>query len=479
MQNTNNTVNLLNPGNVNPNAKSGTRSNAHALPDISFTQVLSREIAERPKAPIVTPAAPTPAAPKQNTSNSNGANSANSSNNNTKASNTNNSTNTNNSANNSTNNSNNVNQSADSSSAPAPAEKPASASKTDDSSGKDAASSTDATDNAAANEVQAASQIDPTAALLALVASVSNSAPSNTASSTSAAAAAVADSKTTGAERVDSRPTAKASSTSDPTSLTSATASDSGVGNLSTTNPVLDKGSASDADTGKGKGSAPEPKLASIQADSTNNGGKAAASATPTETFATVQAAATAQRAAPGESLSSSKEGPATPIVAAKTVSNVETTPSLAKLQQTIAPRVGNPGWDQALGQRVVYMAGSGQQTASLTLNPPELGPLQVVLTISNDQTNASFTSAQPEVRQALEAALPKLREMMSEAGIQLGNATVGTSLPNQQQSSTPGEQSRSNQQSGRFDAPNSDSDLKPVKTTVIRDALGVVDTFA
>lgn len=98
-----------------------------------------------------------------------------------------------------------------------------------------------------------------------------------------------------------------------------------------------------------------------------------------------------------------------------------------------LTPRVGTPAWDQALGQKVVWMVAGEQQSASLTLNPPDLGPLQVVLNVSNSQATATFTAAQPEVRQALEAALPKLRDMLSEAGIQLGQASVNSGSPNQQ----------------------------------------------
>ena len=95
--------------------------------------------------------------------------------------------------------------------------------------------------------------------------------------------------------------------------------------------------------------------------------------------------------------------------------------------------RVGSPAWDQQLGQKVVWMAAGGDQSATLTLNPPDLGPVQVVLTVTNDQADAAFMSAQPEVRQALEAAMPRLREMMSEAGIAFGNATVSAGTPEQQ----------------------------------------------
>jgi flagellar hook-length control protein FliK len=68
---------------------------------------------------------------------------------------------------------------------------------------------------------------------------------------------------------------------------------------------------------------------------------------------------------------------------------------------------------------------------------------------------------------------------MMNDAGIQLGSATVGTSLPNQQQSN-PGEQSRSPQHTGgRFDAGEAEPAARVVKTTAIQQNLGLVDTFA
>jgi len=107
--------------------------------------------------------------------------------------------------------------------------------------------------------------------------------------------------------------------------------------------------------------------------------------------------------------------------------------PSVDSLASSkLTPSVGTTAWSQALGEKVVWMAAGAQQTASLTLNPPNMGPLQIVLNLTNDQASASFFSAQPEVRQALEAAFPKLREMMNEAGIQLGQASVSAESPRQ-----------------------------------------------
>lgn len=85
----------------------------------------------------------------------------------------------------------------------------------------------------------------------------------------------------------------------------------------------------------------------------------------------------------------------------------------------------GKSGWDQAMSQKIVWMLGTGTQSAELTLNPPDLGPLQVVIQVNNDQANAQFMSENPAVRQALEAGLEQLREKLSESGVQLGQTSV------------------------------------------------------
>ncbi|MCC7643698.1 flagellar hook-length control protein FliK [Janthinobacterium sp. EB271-G4-3-1] len=141
--------------------------------------------------------------------------------------------------------------------------------------------------------------------------------------------------------------------------------------------------------------------------------------------------------------------------------------------------RVGSPAWDQQLGQKVVWMAAGGDQSATLTLNPPDLGPVQVVLTVTNDQADAAFMSAQPEVRQALEAAMPRLREMMSEAGIAFGSATVSAGTPEQQNN---GERAASGERRGNGQgggASGGEIAIAPATAGRSRPSLSAVDTFA
>ena len=141
--------------------------------------------------------------------------------------------------------------------------------------------------------------------------------------------------------------------------------------------------------------------------------------------------------------------------------------------------RVGTPAWDQQLGQKVVWMAAGGDQSATLTLNPPDLGPVQVVLTVTNDQADAAFMSAQPEVRQALEAAMPRLREMMSEAGIAFGSATVSAGTPEQQNN---GERAASGERRGNGQGggvSGGEVAIAPAAGGRSRPGLSAVDTFA
>ena len=71
-------------------------------------------------------------------------------------------------------------------------------------------------------------------------------------------------------------------------------------------------------------------------------------------------------------------------------------------------------------------------QVAELHLNPPNLGPLDVVLKISDNQATALFTSPHSAVRDAVENALPKLREMLADNGIMLGNTMVSDQSPHE-----------------------------------------------
>ncbi|MEQ9879713.1 flagellar hook-length control protein FliK [Pectobacterium aroidearum] len=103
------------------------------------------------------------------------------------------------------------------------------------------------------------------------------------------------------------------------------------------------------------------------------------------------------------------------------------TTPAPQAASAQLNAPFGSPQWQDALGQQIVMFSRNGQQTAELRLNPQELGALHISLKIDDNQAQIHLASASSQVRSALEAALPHLRNAMAESGINLGQSSVGS----------------------------------------------------
>ncbi|KHT30095.1 flagellar hook-length control protein [Pectobacterium carotovorum subsp. carotovorum] len=103
------------------------------------------------------------------------------------------------------------------------------------------------------------------------------------------------------------------------------------------------------------------------------------------------------------------------------------TTPALQAASAQLNAPFGSPQWQDTLGQQIIMFSRNGQQTAELRLNPQELGALHISLKIDDNQAQIHLASANSQVRSALEAALPHLRNAMAESGINLGQSSVGS----------------------------------------------------
>ncbi len=142
----------------------------------------------------------------------------------------------------------------------------------------------------------------------------------------------------------------------------------------------------------------------------------------------------------------------------------------------SINAAVTQPAWGDEFSQQITWMATQRNQSAELHLNPPQLGPLDVVLKMNGDQATAMFTSPHAAVREAIEQAIPKLREMMAESGIMLGNAMVSDhSAKNNQDNSPRKAQGRSLTSAEAKQG----SGIQETRVSPIRQHNGMVDTFA
>jgi len=92
----------------------------------------------------------------------------------------------------------------------------------------------------------------------------------------------------------------------------------------------------------------------------------------------------------------------------------------------SVSTPVGQPEFGQELSERVVVLTRSGAHTAQISLEPAGLGPVGVSIRVHGHAATLVFTAAHEATRNALEAALPRLREMFASSGMQLADASVG-----------------------------------------------------
>ncbi|MDR2014650.1 MAG: flagellar hook-length control protein FliK [Azoarcus sp.] len=102
--------------------------------------------------------------------------------------------------------------------------------------------------------------------------------------------------------------------------------------------------------------------------------------------------------------------------------------------QFTIPAGAGQRAWAEEIGNRVMWMLGRAESRAELILTPPLLGKVEVSIHLSGDQGTARFLASSQPVREALEQAMPRLRELLEQAGISLGEASVDTSAEDRAQ---------------------------------------------
>lgn len=94
---------------------------------------------------------------------------------------------------------------------------------------------------------------------------------------------------------------------------------------------------------------------------------------------------------------------------------------------------VGNEQWADEIGSRMTMMVEQGKHTASLRLSPEHLGPLEVRITMDRDKASVQFGASHVDTRNAIENALPRLREMFASQGLSLADANVSREPPRQQ----------------------------------------------
>jgi len=109
----------------------------------------------------------------------------------------------------------------------------------------------------------------------------------------------------------------------------------------------------------------------------------------------------------------------------ADSVTTLKSPATDAPVPRQIHTPVGTPGWSDELGGQLHLMADKGQSVASLRLSPEHLGPLEVQISVQDNQASVWFGAANADTRAAIEQAMPRLRELFAAQGMSLMQSGV------------------------------------------------------
>ncbi|MEZ8029540.1 flagellar hook-length control protein FliK [Enterovibrio norvegicus] len=102
-----------------------------------------------------------------------------------------------------------------------------------------------------------------------------------------------------------------------------------------------------------------------------------------------------------------------------------------------------------ALSERVNMMLSKNLKHVDIRLDPPEMGRMQIKLSMNQDQATVQFTVANTQARDLVEQSMPRLREMLQQQGLQLAQSSVQQQDAGGRQAFA-GNQAQGNEQGGQ-----------------------------
>lgn len=86
---------------------------------------------------------------------------------------------------------------------------------------------------------------------------------------------------------------------------------------------------------------------------------------------------------------------------------------------------VGQAEWGDKVMGKLSWLTARNMSVAEIHLTPPDMGPMEVKVKVHNDQASVTVHAANPVVREQLEQHSHRLRDMLGEQGLSLGQFDV------------------------------------------------------
>lgn len=142
---------------------------------------------------------------------------------------------------------------------------------------------------------------------------------------------------------------------------------------------------------------------------------------------------------------------------------------------------VTSRNWADEVSQKVSWVATRDNGRAEIVLNPAHLGRIEVSINMNGEHATAAFVAANATAREALQDAMPRLREVLAQSGIQLGQTSVDAGTSGQAQADQ--QQQQASRGLASFSRYSGNSLPEPIVSSGSRflnqAGNGMIDTFA
>ncbi len=154
---------------------------------------------------------------------------------------------------------------------------------------------------------------------------------------------------------------------------------------------------------------------------------------------------------------------------------------SILKNYTTSLPTpINQDEWSDEFVEKVKWLTSKQFRSAEIHVRPAELGPIEIKISVQNDQTSIVFNSQHASVRDLLELNVHRLRDMLDASGVNLADVDVSDQSAQHSSGSEEGLEGDAQENTGRDGGPG--DDVASGESSAMEMATapkGLVDTFA
>ncbi|MDF1929239.1 flagellar hook-length control protein FliK [Legionella pneumophila] len=99
----------------------------------------------------------------------------------------------------------------------------------------------------------------------------------------------------------------------------------------------------------------------------------------------------------------------------------------------SIPIHVNHSQWSEQLSEHIVWLGHQDVKSALIKIHPEELGPLEINVKVVKDNASVNISTHSVYVKEIVDQAIPRLREMMAQQGINLSEVHIGTDTSSRQ----------------------------------------------